>query len=132
MTISAAAPGTQFAHVAEAQHAVVVGIGDVEVGRVGGAIDDHAGIGAGAVVEVELAAFNQVDGVGVEAILPEHAGGGAEVAGLQGQHDHAIIACIGNVEFVVDQNGDLGAVQACRRRPAGCHRWLPGSWCRCC
>ena len=96
--------GCQFAHVPEAQYAVVERIGNVEVGRIGGAVDRDRRIGAGAVVEEELAPFNQVDAVRVETILSEHTGGNTEVAGLLGQHDYAIIACVGDVKFVVYQD----------------------------
>ena len=83
---------------------------------------DDGGVGGVAVEEKELAAFDQVDRIGVEAVLPEHAGGRAEVAVLQGQDDHAIVGRIGDIELVVDQHGALRAlVQTCVRpaRPSG-------------
>ena len=61
-----------------------------------------------AVEEKELAAFDQVDRIGVEPVLAKHPRRRAEVAVLQGQHDDAVVGRIGHVEFVVYQHGCLG------------------------
>ena len=89
------------------------------MGRVAGAVDGDGGVGGVSVEEIELAAFDEVDRIGVEPVLPKHPRGRAEVAVLQGQHDDAVVGGIGHVEFVVDQHGCLGAGRACWRQACG-------------
>src|ERR1035438_5129240 len=106
--------GYQLAHVAEAQDAVIVWVGDVQVRGISRAVHYHARIGPASsdgVIKVELAAFDQVDRIGIEPILSKYlrrrcetrTARGWTVAALPGQHDHAVVLRIRHIELVVDR-----------------------------
>ncbi len=64
------------AQVVVAQDAIVIGIRDVEMRRARGQIDGDSGVRRSGVrvLEIEFAPLDQVGGVEVHGILPEHAG----------------------------------------------------------
>jgi len=76
----------------------------------------------------KLAAFNQVDGIAIEAILAQQPRGGSERAVLQRHHDHAVIPESATYSSLLKRTVPPGKAKVCAE-DLGLPPWAKGPEC---
>ena len=93
--------GLQVAEIFIAENPVVISVRNVKMRRRRGQIDRNAGV-HGVRTErrkVELTAFDQIERIQIQPVLPQNAGGRTETGPGRGQHHHTMVEGIRDEEF---------------------------------